>query len=151
MAETSPVRGCMVIKPWGYGLWENTDQTQVLNYCEKFVKELKALSYHGQPLQVEFDTREMRGREKTWSWIKKGVRVWVEIGPRDIENDSVFAARRDRERWAKQAMKRQEYLAKLPALLDEIQAGLLQKAKDFREINTGRIDYRADFYDFFTP
>ncbi|QDT38810.1 Proline--tRNA ligase [Stratiformator vulcanicus] len=23
MAEASPVRGCMVIKPWGYGLWEN--------------------------------------------------------------------------------------------------------------------------------
>src|ERR1700730_157497 len=23
MAENSPVRGCMVIKPWGYGVWEN--------------------------------------------------------------------------------------------------------------------------------
>ncbi|MBW1826581.1 MAG: proline--tRNA ligase, partial [Deltaproteobacteria bacterium] len=23
MAERSPVRGCMVIKPWGYTLWEN--------------------------------------------------------------------------------------------------------------------------------
>ena len=22
MAETSSVRGCMVIKPWGYGIWE---------------------------------------------------------------------------------------------------------------------------------
>jgi len=23
MAEHSPVRGCMIIKPWGYALWEN--------------------------------------------------------------------------------------------------------------------------------
>ena len=23
LAELSPVRGCMVIKPWGYGIWEN--------------------------------------------------------------------------------------------------------------------------------
>ena len=23
LAEASPVRGCMVIKPWGYALWEN--------------------------------------------------------------------------------------------------------------------------------
>ncbi len=23
LAEPSPVRGCMVIKPWGYALWEN--------------------------------------------------------------------------------------------------------------------------------
>ena len=22
LAETSPVRGCMVIRPWGYGIWE---------------------------------------------------------------------------------------------------------------------------------
>src|SRR5262245_52959303 len=26
LAESSPVRGCMVIKPWGYGLWENTQR-----------------------------------------------------------------------------------------------------------------------------
>lgn len=23
LAENSPVRGCMVIRPWGYGIWEN--------------------------------------------------------------------------------------------------------------------------------
>lgn len=23
LAENSPVRGCMVVKPWGYGIWEN--------------------------------------------------------------------------------------------------------------------------------
>ncbi len=23
LAETSPVKGCMVIKPWGYAIWEN--------------------------------------------------------------------------------------------------------------------------------
>ena len=23
LAETSPVRGCMIIRPWGYALWEN--------------------------------------------------------------------------------------------------------------------------------
>ena len=26
MAESSPVRGCMVIKPWGYGVWERIQQ-----------------------------------------------------------------------------------------------------------------------------
>src|SRR5438045_8459710 len=23
LAEVSPVRGCMIIKPWGYAIWEN--------------------------------------------------------------------------------------------------------------------------------
>ena len=27
LAENSPVRGCMVIKPWGYSLWENMQAT----------------------------------------------------------------------------------------------------------------------------
>ncbi|MDD9911447.1 MAG: proline--tRNA ligase [Alphaproteobacteria bacterium] len=27
LAENSSVRGCMIIKPWGYGLWENMQQT----------------------------------------------------------------------------------------------------------------------------
>lgn len=32
LAEVAPVRGCMIIKPWGYAIWENVQQ--VLN--EKF-------------------------------------------------------------------------------------------------------------------
>ena len=27
LAENTPVRGCMVIKPWGYGIWENIRDT----------------------------------------------------------------------------------------------------------------------------
>src|SRR5437660_3154596 len=27
LAEISPVRGCMVIKPWGYAIWENIQRT----------------------------------------------------------------------------------------------------------------------------
>src|SRR5262245_49612785 len=27
LAEASPVRGCMVIKPWGYAVWENIQKT----------------------------------------------------------------------------------------------------------------------------
>jgi len=34
MAENSPVRGCMVIKPWGYALWEN-----IMNQMDSMFKE----------------------------------------------------------------------------------------------------------------
>ena len=33
LAENSPVRGCMVIKPTGYGIWENIQKQ--LDYCIK--------------------------------------------------------------------------------------------------------------------
>ena len=38
MAERSPVRGCMVIKPWGYALWENIMQAMDAMFKETGVK-----------------------------------------------------------------------------------------------------------------
>jgi prolyl-tRNA synthetase len=38
MAERSPVRGCMVIKPWGYALWENIVQAMDGMFKETGVK-----------------------------------------------------------------------------------------------------------------
>jgi len=130
---------------------KEADQAQVMGYCDKLVKQLKAVTYCNKPLNVEFDTRDMRGGDKTWSWIKKGVPLWVEAGPRDIENDSVFVGRRDLEKWGKTSFKREEFVAKVPAILDEIQAGMFKKAQDFRAQHTVRIDSKKDFYDFFTP
>ncbi|MBN2737959.1 MAG: proline--tRNA ligase [Spirochaetales bacterium] len=126
-------------------------KAEVMEYCEKFVRELRQLRYHGDPVVVEFDTRDMRGGEKSWSWIKKGAPVWVEIGPKDIANDAVFTARRDMERWGKQAYSRPEFLEKLPALLDEIQDNIFNKAKAFRSENTVVIDSKEEFYKYFTP
>ena len=34
MAENSEVRGCMVIKPWGYGLWENIQRQLDVKFKE---------------------------------------------------------------------------------------------------------------------
>lgn len=34
LAETSPARGCMVIKPWGYGIWENVQAS-----LDKMIKD----------------------------------------------------------------------------------------------------------------
>ena len=42
------------------------------------------------------DDRDMRGGDKAWQWIKKGVPIRLEIGPRDIDKDSVFMGRRDK-------------------------------------------------------
>ena len=38
MAENSPVRGCMVIKPWGYALWENIVHQMDIMFKETGVK-----------------------------------------------------------------------------------------------------------------
>ena len=124
---------------------------QVMGYCEKLAAELRALPYHNGHIAVELDTREGRGGEKVWNWIKKGVPLRLEIGPRDIASDSVFLGRRDRSPKDRQSMPRAELLANVGAILDEIQLGLVERARALRAEHTRRIDSKDELYDFFTP
>ena len=84
-----------------------------------------------------------------WQWIKRGIPLRVEIGPRDLEAGSVFVGRRDTG--TKAGMPRAEFLATIVDVLEEMQSGMLQRAKDFREANSRVIDSEADFREFFTP
>jgi prolyl-tRNA synthetase len=124
---------------------------QVMDYCNSLVDELRAQTYNGSPVRVELDARDIRGGEKTWSWVKKGIPLRLEVGPRDIENDAVFVARRDRDNRDRYSIARQEFVATIPDVLQEMQDGLLERAKAFRAENTHRIDDKDSFYDFFTP
>jgi prolyl-tRNA synthetase len=100
---------------------------------------------------VVVDKREGRGGDKVWSWIKKGIPVYLEIGPRDMAGESVFVGRRDKNRKERYSQSRAEFVATIATLLDDIQKTLLDKALAFREANTRRIDTKEDFYAYFTP
>jgi prolyl-tRNA synthetase len=123
---------------------------QVLDYCHKLKNELEKISYFEKPLKVILDDRDMRGGDKKWEWIKKGVPLRIEVGPRDIENDQLCVFRRDFVSQVIQ-LKRIALLADVPKILDEIQNELLHRATNFRENNTVKITNKKDFYDFFTP
>ncbi|HUT94668.1 MAG TPA: proline--tRNA ligase [Thermoguttaceae bacterium] len=129
------------------------DQTRasVMDYCEKLATELRSMTYYGQPVRVELDARDLRGGEKVWSWIKNGVPIRLEIGPRDIAQDAVYAGRRDRPHKQRESVARSQFVQTLPKQLDEIQDAMLERARAFRRQHTVRIDTKEDFYDFFTP
>ena len=61
--------------------------------------------------------------------------------------EQLVVARRDRPVKDKAAMPRAEFVAKIVELLGEMQAGLLGKARAFRDENTRVIESRADFED----
>lgn len=123
----------------------------VLEYCGELKKELEAQAYGEGRVKVELDDRDMRGGEKAWGWIKKGVPVRVEVGPRDMESASVFVGRRDQSPKDKQGRSRTEFVAGIAALLDEIQANLLARARAFREAHSREICTEKEFIEFFTP
>ncbi len=121
----------------------------VLSYCEQLAKNLRSVHYHGIPLQVIVDSRDLRGGEKTWSWIKKGIPLRLEIGPREMEAEQFGLARRDKPHKETIPVRRSELMARIPQILDEIQDHLYRKATAFRDQHTVKIDKKSDFHDFF--
>ena len=121
-------------------------KAQVLEYSENLASKLRKICYEGAPLQVIVDKREMRGGEKTWGWIKKGIPLRLEVGLREIESGNLNLMRRD-----KPHKEGSPFAAdKIVLILEEMQANLLKKATAFRDQHTVKIDSKEEFYDFFT-
>jgi prolyl-tRNA synthetase len=123
----------------------------VLEACDKLAHALRERRYVDLPIEVEVDRRDLGGGVKNWEWIKKGVPLRVEIGPRDLEKNSVAVSRRDQPVKEKQFMPIEEFAARAPEILISIQQNLLERATKFSEANTRKIDNKEEFYDFFTP
>lgn len=126
------------------------DKMAVMAFTESLANELKEKVYHNRQLEVEIDDRDIGGA-RGWEWIKKGIPLRVEIGPRDIADNSVFVARRDKGHQEKESLKRDYFVGTITNILDEIQQNLFERAVSFRKTHTVIIEDRDDFYDFFTP
>ncbi len=132
-------------------LHKEESRGQVLDYCRALANALREISYHDQPLGVIVDEREMTGGEKLWSWVKKGVPIRLEVGPRDIEKDAVMVGKRNQPAKKTASLPREILLKEIPALLDSIQVDLYEKALAFRNAHIKKIDTKEEFYAFFTP
>jgi prolyl-tRNA synthetase len=126
------------------------DRQKVLEYCDRLAGELGRQFYNQRRLVVEVDKRDIGGA-RGWDWIKKGVPLRVEIGPRDIADNAVFVARRDKGHREKSSMPRRQFISQVGQLLDEIQENLFKRALDYQRANTLDMDDKGAFYDFFTP
>jgi prolyl-tRNA synthetase len=126
-------------------------RAKVIEACDNLAARLRDIRYADAPVEVTVDRRELGGGVKNWDWIKKGVPLRVEIGPRDLEKNAVEVSRRDQAVRAKESMPVEEFVARAPEILGSIQNSLYQRAKEFRDANTRVIESKKDFYDFFTP
>ena len=126
-------------------------RANVLETCDRLAAELRAKRFLDDVvIEVEVDRRDLGGGVKNWEWIKKGVPLRVEIGPRDLEKNSVTVSRRDQPVKNKESMRLDEFTARAPEILVSIQDSLHTHAKEFRDANTHEINSKKDFYDFFT-
>jgi prolyl-tRNA synthetase len=125
------------------------EKARVLDYCRKLAAELRAQRYSDAPVRALVDERDERGGEKVWHWVRRGVPLRLEIGPRDLDKDAVFLGRRDRAPKDKQSVARSEFVATIAATLQAIQDGLFARAAAYRKEHTRVIDGRDEFYDYF--
>jgi prolyl-tRNA synthetase len=124
-------------------------RARVMEACEQLRRELRALPWvDGRSLEVELDDRDLRGGEKMWQWVKKGIPLRVEIGPRDLDKGTVFVARRDTG--SKESMPKEAFTGKVRDLLDDIQQSLFNRALEFRKAHSREIATEAEFREFFT-
>jgi len=129
---------------------DNEQRKIVMDFINELVAKIQKQRYDEKKIRFEIDDRDLRGGEKIWNWVKKGVPIRLEIGVRDIEKDSVFMGRRDKDAKYKSSLNVDEFVNSLPNILDEIQNSIFQKALKFREKNTFNIDGKNKFYKFFT-
>ena len=125
---------------------KGADNSEVQESAQALQAALRQQTFHGFPVEVEIDSRDIGGA-RGWDWVKKGIPVRVELGPRDIENNSLFIARRDTGE--KKGINREAFINTIADILDDIQETLFQRAKAFREANTFSIDEKAQFCDLY--
>jgi len=102
-------------------------------------QELKALG-------IRFKYDDDDNRRPGWKFAEyetKGVPLRLAMGPRDLENGKIEVARRDTK--TKEVVDFDGIASYIQDLLGQIQAQLLQNAKDFRTANTKVIDSYAQF------
>jgi prolyl-tRNA synthetase len=123
-------------------IWrKDKERSQVLEVAHRIEKQL-------QPhVRIEIDTRE--GVSPGWKfndWEMRGVPLRVELGPRDIANDSVMLARRDIPgRDGKSSVPMDGLETSVPAMLETIQTAIYEKAKTFRDENIHDVDNYDEF------
>ena len=107
----------------------------VIASCHALAETLRHQVYRGENLRVHVDTRDISGGVKKWEWIKKGVPIRIEIGPRDIESRKICVQRRDQAVTAKDFPVKDEFIRSATEILDSIHHNLLDRSTAFRDAN----------------
>ncbi len=120
-------------------IFKTETQTAVLEFVSSITQTLKSAG-----IRVKLDDRDYETPGAKFNeWEKKGVPVRLEVGPRDMEaQTAVVVIRYSGE---KRTVAVADLASELPKLLEQIQAELLSKARQFLQDNTTTVDSYEEF------
>jgi len=117
----------------------------IIDACEALATTLRHKDFHGEPLRVHVDKRDLAGGAKKWEWVKKGAPIRIEIGPRDLESRKVCVQRRDKDAFDKQFMPKEDFLRDCVDVLQEVQDEILRRATELRDSNITECNALSEF------
>lgn len=120
----------IIPKEWDKQLVEEETKTMYANLASKGIS-------------VKIDDRDLRPGEKFYEWEKRGVPIRIEIGPKDLANNSAIMARRDTGE--KKSVSLPELADTIENTLDLIQNNLYEKAKVRLDENIVKADSWEEF------
>jgi prolyl-tRNA synthetase len=123
-------------------IFKNDDEkAKVMEVADRIFSELKAAG-----IRIKMDDRDnVSSGFKFNDWEMRGVPVRVEIGPKDVEKNSVALARRDKPgREGKTFVSQDGLTDAVKNLLTDVQASLLKRATEYRDANIHNVDNYED-------
>jgi prolyl-tRNA synthetase len=117
-------------------------EEQLSQISEKVINIKKQLEDIG--ISVKYDSRDTH--KPGWKFAEyelKGIPVRLAIGPKDLDNNSVEVARRDTKE--KQVVSMDGVIDYIKNLLQDMQISIYNKAFNFREENTTKVDSFEEF------
>ncbi|MEG0837052.1 MAG: proline--tRNA ligase [Akkermansia sp.] len=126
------------------------DPEVVLAHCNQLAEKLRSLTFHREPLRVAIDKRDIGGGVKKWEWVKKGVPLRIEIGPKDIEKGSVCLQIRTQPVQEKSFVPEEQFISSVITTLQKVQDTLLDKAQTFRDAHIRKVNTMQELVDNFS-
>ena len=112
---------------------------EVLRYAHDVAEAIRGHTFaDGRKIDVLLDDSLYEARDKKWKWVKRGVPLLLELGPKDMANGGVSYLRRDQGPGQYVRVSRDEFLAGVGALLDDIQRRYFDEARERMEARTRR-------------
>jgi prolyl-tRNA synthetase len=126
-------------------LRDSEEDSNLLSYSEALRERLARTQALGEPVRVLLDKRPGKVAQKRWDWVRKGVPLVLEVGPRDAEAGQVSVLRRHRL-WREDgkpdfhALDKDQFAAAAAEELECIQRELFEEARERREANVRRVE-----------
>ena len=125
--------------------WKEAKRAEINTACDNLAKRLRQQNCFEEPIRVFIDTGFDQPVTKRWSWVKKGVPLIIEVGPRDIEKDQVAVFNRTNLQAGSQNHSSLKFVNQIRETLTTIQNKMLDLAIEYR--NNMKVDSVSNLED----